>query len=1242
MIPILKAASRKGRGARGQAGGNAGGEDDSFSPEEAEEMRAALRKTLGADGEDTAGAGDTVQADDTATLEEGDGEDVAERPRPAAILPPLPERPRPPGPPPATPAPEPASDPSASQVSDPAGDDLAADLAPEPEAAPTGAVAAAAERMRVSVGADGEDVDDGLEALDDPDDHKPRRRPRQRLVNPRDPAVRRARAEAARASLGGPAGRSSLSDGEDERRDLSPANGSLLGLLDEGTGLRRRDPASDRIDPREQESAPDGEEAADGLRRVLGVEPEEEGAARSNVPSDPNFAWLAGVSEEDAAARDAAMARGRKRPQATVASGGNALTPDPDFDPDVELSGDGASAPAPKPASGPKSDVASASGRADRKTLDVFAGDDADAELPADGAMAALPDLEDLIDRNVPGKAKVSSRAEGTSRTQSPTHHHPVDHLTAFGSRVADANDDAAAPPHGGAVALDDLRSVLAGETDEEPSSTPEPLAAPRRDHAGSSRLERDLDEPDADPQGLAAAAALARPEPPGALHGWPVGLRLGLMVLLGLLAIGAVTAMAIRGGRAGDVAREHLVQAEAAQSLVPVVRAGVDGASAAVEAGDPDGAVTALDQAGEAAGRLDMAMADAGIETRTGDLNGHLEDAGAALVTLREERARLDGPDGALGRLEDANKAFDDALESLPFAGTLAARGQRVIATARGYMADGQSGWLDEHRLAVGAFRRTLSASALDGEMERTLGRLSEAQAASLAALEDRRAELGDVRLIAGDTLGLLGRDLDRVTSALSTALPELTARAETARMDDLRRLVMVAGGVALAYVLLCWMLARTVTGPLRRLVEATSGLSIDAAPPLLPGVTRKDGFGSLARSMQDFRLTVDEQAEFVGHQAQAAKAYLAAVLEGSPEALVTIDERGTIVGFNPAAEDMFGYAAKTATGRSVAMLMPGGREADQDRGLPWFRPQDADETVNPVRRVQAQRADGGIFSAELTVQEVERAQGGVLFAMFLRDLTDLESRMREVERARGRAEEAQRAHGEFLNVLANELSMPVESMSTALSSRPADGNKVRFGVSVLHAITNDVRAFANLEGGLVDLDFAPVSVRGAAEKARKAMIPLAKDFRLQVSGRLEPGVPDTLLGDEALLHTVLANLLECGIYLNAFDPSMHASQPGAVGLTVRRVEKADGWVRVRFEVGCDQALVVRKGLVERDGQPPISPAAKLRLETSGRRGRTGMVLVITKRLVQLMRGDIGLESWPGRGTVLWVELDA
>jgi two-component system, LuxR family, sensor kinase FixL len=159
--------------------------------------------------------------------------------------------------------------------------------------------------------------------------------------------------------------------------------------------------------------------------------------------------------------------------------------------------------------------------------------------------------------------------------------------------------------------------------------------------------------------------------------------------------------------------------------------------------------------------------------------------------------------------------------------------------------------------------------------------------------------------------------------------------------------------------------------------------------------------------------------------------EALLSAILETSPDGLITIDERGTINSFNPAAERMFGYRPDEVLGRNVACLMPRPYREAHDRYLERYRRTGEKRIIGIGREVLGQRKDGTIFPLELAVGEV-RAEGHRLFAGFVRDVS-------ERQRAEQRLQELQTelihvarlsAMGEMASALAHELNQPLTAI--------------------------------------------------------------------------------------------------------------------------------------------------------------------------------------------------------------------
>ena len=114
-----------------------------------------------------------------------------------------------------------------------------------------------------------------------------------------------------------------------------------------------------------------------------------------------------------------------------------------------------------------------------------------------------------------------------------------------------------------------------------------------------------------------------------------------------------------------------------------------------------------------------------------------------------------------------------------------------------------------------------------------------------------------------------------------------------------------------------------------------------------------------------------------------------LRAILETAVEGIITIDERGLIESFNPAAEKIFGYTAHEAIGKNIKLLMPAPYRQEHDGYLKNYRQTGHAKIIGIGREVVGQRKDGTIFPMDLSVSEVRLANRR-MFTGFVRDITE------------------------------------------------------------------------------------------------------------------------------------------------------------------------------------------------------------------------------------------------------------
>jgi len=128
-----------------------------------------------------------------------------------------------------------------------------------------------------------------------------------------------------------------------------------------------------------------------------------------------------------------------------------------------------------------------------------------------------------------------------------------------------------------------------------------------------------------------------------------------------------------------------------------------------------------------------------------------------------------------------------------------------------------------------------------------------------------------------------------------------------------------------------------------------------------------------------------------------QDTEARVAAIVNAAADGIITIDERGVIESVNPAAERMFGYAARELVGRNVSMLMPEPYRAHHDAYVRHYLRTGQAKVIGTGREVVGRRRDGATFPMDLAVSEF-RVGGKRMFAGIARDITERRRLEREI----------------------------------------------------------------------------------------------------------------------------------------------------------------------------------------------------------------------------------------------------
>ncbi len=250
--------------------------------------------------------------------------------------------------------------------------------------------------------------------------------------------------------------------------------------------------------------------------------------------------------------------------------------------------------------------------------------------------------------------------------------------------------------------------------------------------------------------------------------------------------------------------------------------------------------------------------------------------------------------------------------------------------------------------------------------------------------------------------------------------------------------------------------------------------------------------------------------------------------------------------------------------------------------------------------------------------------------------DVTDIRRAQDELIDARDLAESATRAKTDFLATMSHEIRTPMNAVlgflhvfdKSNLNEKQLDYlDKISISASGLLRIINDILDFSKIEANKMDLERVPFNLRTSLNAMQSIMAFKAQEKGLQLVFNLDEAVPENIVADRERINQILLNLIGNAIKFTS---------QGSVFVDVALLTWASqDSLTLRFCVR-DTGI----GLSEEHVQKLFQPFTQADTSTSRRFGGTGLGLVISQRLVQLMGGDISLVSTLGEGTTFTVDI--
>jgi two-component system, sensor histidine kinase and response regulator len=271
------------------------------------------------------------------------------------------------------------------------------------------------------------------------------------------------------------------------------------------------------------------------------------------------------------------------------------------------------------------------------------------------------------------------------------------------------------------------------------------------------------------------------------------------------------------------------------------------------------------------------------------------------------------------------------------------------------------------------------------------------------------------------------------------------------------------------------------------------------------------------------------------------------------------------------------------------------------------------------------------GVYVA-LIARTAERRRTNMRAAMGMaRDaVRQLEEQSMELRDARSRAEEASAAKSEFLAHMSHEMRTPLHGVIGMLQLALGDETSprrarqlemARRSAESLLATIEDILDFSKIEARKIELEPVYFSMRELVSDTMKPLGVTAAAKGLIIAAGVASNVPDSVWGDPIRLRQIIVNLV---------GNSIKFTDAGEVSLRVSQVND-----RVRLEVR-DTGI----GIPDEQKETIFEPFAQADHSRSRRHGGTGLGLAIVSRIVEAMGGELRLQSTPGTGTAIAIEL--